>query len=170
MLTKGGVYTCLRQHSIDPEAAHWCWEVIFSARQGLFASWAASSDLVVLTCRSVYSPLLSLHTFHFPAEQSEYIVKLGVANVDALWPKREPHTNQAGPSWKTGEVPFERGWWTLSPCQIWACRKVNSVLPKIAIFFQDEEEIGIFRLKLLFKMLTVNSLCGFFFFLSLQGK
>lgn len=134
MLTKGGVYTCLRQHSIDLKAAHWWWEVIFSARQGLFASWAASSDLV-LTCRSVYSPQLSLYTFHFPAEQSDCIVKLGVANVDALWPSREPHTHEGGPSWKTGEVPFERGWWMLSPYQMFSSRKVNLGFAKNCDFF-----------------------------------
>lgn len=49
--------------------------------------------------------------------------------------------------------------------EILPCRKVNLVLPKIA-FFQDEQKIGIFRLKLLFKILTMNS----FFSKSLQGK
>lgn len=38
-------------------------------------------------------------------------------------------------------------------------------------FFQDEQEIGIFRLKLLFKMLTMNSLFSFvLFFKKLAGQ
>ena len=142
MLTKEGVYTCLRQHSIDPEAAHWWWEVIFSARQGLFASWAASSDLVVLTCRSVYFPQLSLHTFHFPAEQSEYIVKLRGANVDALWPSREPHTNEAGPHGKLERCPLKGGDGPFAPAKYGPVGRWTQFCQKLQFFFRMRRKLG----------------------------
>lgn len=142
MLTKGGVYTCLRQHSIDPEAAHWWWEVIFRPGKDCLLPGLPHLTWVVLTCRSVYSPQLSLYTLHFPAEQSEYIVKLGVAKCRRLVAQQGTTYKWGGTIMENWEVPLWKGVMDTFSLRQMCLQEGELSFAKNCDFFQDEQKLG----------------------------